>query len=380
MSSSTSSSRNCRRPIKRFESYVRGINRYVDEVVVPDPLNKLPFEFHHLGIGVPVPWTAMDAFAFGVREMRGFLERGDVERNTQALLNSLVVLHGLSAGLGVFNDVQWTNDPDGSATVPQVGAIGKKQHDVPPPNQLATIGVDAEPIVDDEAARTILESVAVPTSLGSHDWVVSAAHSTEGGPMLFGGPQLALSTPDFTHEVQLKGPDVNVAGMSFAGIPSVLIGRTSHIAWTAMSAFFNNVDTYVKTLCNAGGGAGSGYLFNGVCTLWRTETIQIKGSAPLVLTVERSIHGPVVAAAPGVKFTRKEHPMEARVPESRRVVGPASGSQCRRVSARDGADGRCPERPVCRQGRQYRILEARRDTGAARWIRHLPAALWRRQR
>jgi penicillin amidase len=48
---------------ERFESYVRGINRYVDEVVVPDPPNKLPFEFHHLGIGVPVPWTAMDASA-----------------------------------------------------------------------------------------------------------------------------------------------------------------------------------------------------------------------------------------------------------------------------------------------------------------------------
>ena len=230
---------------ERFESYVRGINRYVDEVIVPDPMNKLPFEFHHLGIGVPDPWTARDAFAFGVREMRGFLERGDGERATQALLNNLVVLHGLSAGLGVFNDVQWTNDPEGSATVPQFGAIAKKQHDVPPPNQLATIGVDAEPIVDDEAARTILESIGVPTSLGSHGWVVSAAHSREGGPMLFGGPQLNFltQTPDLSHGVQLKGPDVNVAGMSLAGIPTVVVGRTSHIAWTGMTAFFNNVDT-----------------------------------------------------------------------------------------------------------------------------------------
>src|SRR5262245_15030894 len=270
---------------ERFESYVRGLNRYVAAVVVPDPLNKLPFEFHHLGIGVPDPWTAIDAFAFGVREMRGFLERGDVERSNQALLNNLVLLHGPTAGLEVFNDVHWTNDPEGSATVPQVGAIGKKQHDVPSPSQLAAIGVAAEPIVDDEAARTILESIGVPTSLGSHGWVVSAAHSTEGGPMLFGGPQLPFTTPDTVHEVQLKGPDVNVAGMSFAGIPTVLIGRTSHIAWTAMTAFFNNVDTYVETLC--GEGAGSGYLFNGVCTPYerRTETIQIKGSAPLVLTV-----------------------------------------------------------------------------------------------
>src|SRR5262245_33535847 len=84
---------------ERFESYVRGINRYVDEVVVPDPLNKLPFEFHHVGIGVPDPWTARDSLAFGVRQMRAFLERGDGEPTNQALVNSLVALHGLSSGV-----------------------------------------------------------------------------------------------------------------------------------------------------------------------------------------------------------------------------------------------------------------------------------------
>jgi len=47
-----------------FNAYVNGINRYVNEVVVPDPANKLPFEFQFLNIGLPAPWTTRDAVAF----------------------------------------------------------------------------------------------------------------------------------------------------------------------------------------------------------------------------------------------------------------------------------------------------------------------------
>jgi acyl-homoserine lactone acylase PvdQ len=46
-----------------FSAYADGINRYVSEVVAADPLNKLPFEFHALGIGVPAPWTLRDSVA-----------------------------------------------------------------------------------------------------------------------------------------------------------------------------------------------------------------------------------------------------------------------------------------------------------------------------
>jgi acyl-homoserine lactone acylase PvdQ len=38
----------------------------------------------------------------------------------------------------------------------------------------------------------------------------------------------------------------------------------------------------------------------------RIETIQVRGAAPVVLPVRRSVHGPVVATTPGgVAFTQK---------------------------------------------------------------------------
>jgi penicillin G amidase len=49
-----------------FTAYVEGINRYIAEIVIPDPSKKLPFEFHFLGIGVPAAWTTLDSFATAV--------------------------------------------------------------------------------------------------------------------------------------------------------------------------------------------------------------------------------------------------------------------------------------------------------------------------
>jgi len=46
-----------------YSAYVDGINRYITEVVRPDPATKLPFEFHSLELGVPAPWTTRDAVA-----------------------------------------------------------------------------------------------------------------------------------------------------------------------------------------------------------------------------------------------------------------------------------------------------------------------------
>ena len=54
----------------RFEAYVTGINRYITEVVLLDPFNKMPAEFHTLGI-LPTPWSVTDVVAFGAFRNKG---------------------------------------------------------------------------------------------------------------------------------------------------------------------------------------------------------------------------------------------------------------------------------------------------------------------
>jgi len=280
-----------------FEAYRDGINRYLAEVVAPDPVHKLPLEFHLLGF-TPAPWTIRDSVAFADFAVRNFGEIGGRELRNQELLDYLVTTYGPAQGWAMFNDVRWLNDPDSPVTVPVEGAVGDRQKPEPPrgvgplnPAQLQGASNQWPSALADEA-KEAWESIGVVTKLGSYAWAVSAAKSAEGFAMLYGGPQMGFSTPSIIHEVQLKGGDgFNVTGMAFAGAPGVLIGRNEHVAWTSTTASGDNLDTYVETLCGP-----TSYLFKGDCLPMesRVEIINVAGVGPVPHTVYRTVHGPVV--------------------------------------------------------------------------------------
>jgi len=287
--------------VEIFSAYADGINRYVTEVVAADPASKLPFEFHSLEIGVPAPWTALDVVANAVYQSR-FGQAGGQERQNQTLLTSLINRHGLAAGLAIFNDVRWIDNPDTPVSVPAEGPVVKRQRAQSPiPALLDQLnGASEENEVSmEERADAVLRALGIPISTGSHGWVVSTAKSANGSAMLFGGPQVDFNTPELFHEVHLKGGNgFNVMGRGFSGVPFVYAGRTDQMAWGMTSGTFGDTrDIYIETLCNG----GTGYFFNGGCTPFeaRIEVIRVEGGSPVNCTVRRTVHGPVVAI-PGV--------------------------------------------------------------------------------
>jgi penicillin amidase len=298
-----------------FKAYVDGINRYLREVVRPDPANKLPYEFQVLGF-IPADWTEQDSAAFGAFMVRRFGEIGGAELDNQALLDDLVAAHGLADGWAMFNDLTWINDADAPVTVPSPNlpqvVPGSTATTAAAQSQL--VGLNAEVSGPQLAeARALWESLGIPTKLGSYAWAVRPVKSANGAAMLFGGPQMGFDTPAVIHEVQLKGGNgFDVMGMAFAGVPPVLIGRNQDIAWTSTTATGDNVDTYVETLCGP-----TSYMFNGACTPMevREETINVRvtvpgvplGTSPRQLTVMRTVHGPVIAidVDKGVAFSQK---------------------------------------------------------------------------
>lgn len=290
-----------------YQAYAAGINRYLAEVVAADPARRLPFEFHALGFE-PGAWTVRDSMAFGAFMLRRFGEIGGRELTNQALLSDLTARHGPAAGQAIFDDVRWLNDPDSPVTVPATGAVGRRQKPEARPLR-EQVGAEGERwAAEKEEARRTWESLGVPVKLGSYAWVVSAARSSEGAAMLYGGPQMGFSAPEVLHEVQLTGGDgFNVVGMAFAGVPPVLIGRNAHVAWTSTTATGDNLDLYLETLCDAGAGPGSGHLFGGSCRPLekRVETIAVRGGPPQSLTVLRSVHGPIVGTSGGLAVSEK---------------------------------------------------------------------------
>jgi penicillin amidase len=276
-----------------FTAYADGVSRYIRDVVAVDPANKLPYEFKLLGIGVPAPYTLRDVIANCVIDAR-FGEIGGRERQNQTLLDALVTKYGATEGLAVFNDVLWLDDPDSPTTIPRSGGIATQPTIDPPPGQL-----QGRSWQDDDPIGSL------PTGIGSHGFVVSAPRSATGTPILYGAPQTFFNTPELFFEVQLTGGNgFDVTGAAVAGAPLVIAGHTDQIAFTMFTGSFgDNIDTYVETSCDD----GSGYLFKGVCMPFesRTETIPVKGGLPVMRTIQRTTHGPVVGSGQGVVFSQR---------------------------------------------------------------------------
>ncbi len=285
-----------------YRAYIDGINRYL-AFAAQNPFARLPFEFLVLGLS-PEPWTSRDTTAFAAFMARRFGEIGGAELENKALLDALVAAHGAQAGFALFNDVRWPVDPDSPATIPDSEAFGPRQHVRRGPHASQFRALPSPPETDEAQARRHWESIGVPSRLGSYAWVVSPQKSTHGYAMLYGGPQMGFSVPETMHEVQLRSDEgFNVTGMAIAGMPFVVIGRNRHVAWTFTTGAANdNVDTYVETLCGA-----ASHVFQGACQplAVRSETIFVRGSTPVTLTVARSVHGPIVGTSGPFAFAQK---------------------------------------------------------------------------
>ncbi len=66
---------------------------------------------------------------------------------------------------------------------------------------------------------------------GSNNWVVSGRLTQSGRPLLANDPHLIGTLPSVWYPMRLRAPDVDVAGVSLAGAPGIIIGQTPDIAW-----------------------------------------------------------------------------------------------------------------------------------------------------
>ena len=205
-----------------FNAYVEGLNRYITEVVVPDPDNKLPVEFFALQLGIPSLYDANDLLSFLVIVTRQFGELGGRELTNQAFLSDLVDRFGQTEGYGIFNDARWLNDPDSPATIPS----DAPRHGTPVETPVKFGAQLAAPTSDGsferlrEQALALWQSIGVPTKLGSYAWAVDGCKSANGHPMLYGGPQMGFNAPEIIHEIELQGGNgFHVDGLAIAGGP-----------------------------------------------------------------------------------------------------------------------------------------------------------------
>ena len=139
----------------------------------------------------------------------------------------------------------------------------------------------------------------VPLPAGSNGWAIAPSHSESGHAMLLANPHLPWSDYFTWFEAQLAMPGLDAYGAALIGFPLPAIAFNENLGWTHTVNTYDGADLYDLTL------NGDGYRFDGSVRSFESRRLQIRVRQPDgsfrtdTLTVQRSVHGPVVARRPG---------------------------------------------------------------------------------
>lgn len=85
---------------------------------------------------------------------------------------------------------------------------------------------------------------------GSNNWAVHADRSKSGNALLSDDPHLGHTNPATWYLAEMHAADgsLHVAGVTFAGLPWVILGQNEKVAWGATTTYFDQADVYLETL------------------------------------------------------------------------------------------------------------------------------------
>jgi penicillin amidase len=143
------------------------------------------------------------------------------------------------------------------------------------------------------------DGLASDHGIGSNDWVVGPEMSSTGGALLANDPHLGISMPSIWFINGLHCRTVSeacpfdVAGVSFPGVPGVVLGHNARIAWGATNIDPDVQDLVIEAVDPANPDA---YMHDGASTPFeiRHEQIKVAGEDPVDLEIRSTVHGPIL--------------------------------------------------------------------------------------
>jgi len=135
--------------------------------------------------------------------------------------------------------------------------------------------------------------------IGSNSWVVAGSRSATGGALLANDPHLGFNMPSVWLMNGLHCRTVSeacpfdVTGVSFPGVPAVVLGHNGRVAWGATNVGPDVQDLYREAVDPDD---PTHYLFQGESIPFdvRTETIKVAGGDDVTIDVRATHHGPIL--------------------------------------------------------------------------------------
>jgi len=271
-------------------AYTAGVNRYIDA-------RPLPLEFR-LNDYRPTRWEPTDTLLVG--KLISWRLTGDFGDLRQQVLE-----RRLPEAASLYpRQLDHDSSVLGRADVEGASGSLDPARDAPP----TAASADGPAVGDLRGLYDALRPYQRSPGVGSNSWVVSGEYTDSGDPILANDPHLSLTVPPVWYEQHLvidgggsgdgeagggeeSEASMDVRGVAFPGQPAVVIGRNEDVAWS-----FTNVGADQTDLYSYVRPSEDTYRYRGEVREVRrsTETVPVKGDEDAEVTVERTVHGPLI--------------------------------------------------------------------------------------
>ncbi len=257
--------------------YADGVNAYMKHV---EKDGGMPAGFRILGYQ-PKPWTPTDSLTIGKYMAYDLGGHWEGQAFRYYLLNNFPKEKAEDLFPSYPKDAPTIVQPTGTAS-----AQGQTNSDTAFVKAVSDSGVNIE--------KSFAKADITNPFNGSNNWVVSGDKTTSGKPYLSNDPHLGLATPSIWYETQLKGPDVNVSGVIFAGVPGIILGHNPEIAWGVTNVGPDVQDLYIE---KRNPDHPDEFLYNGKWEKAKVvnEDIKVKGEKKVPYNVTITRHGPIIS-------------------------------------------------------------------------------------
>lgn len=130
---------------------------------------------------------------------------------------------------------------------------------------------------------------------GSNNFAVSGALTADGRAIVADDMHLGLRAPSIWFRARLRyadprapGGKVDATGFTLPGLPAIVVGSNTHVAWAFTNSYIDTADWKLETAC------GSNPTDACVKPVVHRETIRVAGAAPVDFDVEETTWGPVL--------------------------------------------------------------------------------------
>ena len=283
-----------------LENYARGVNAYtatLDE-------KSLPVEFKILQYK-PRDWTPADTIVIG-----------KILAEALSSTYSRDLLRESMKGM----DPAKLADLNNQVTPFDVVLFGKDAGEVQGPRSKVQSGRKVQNEVQSEEVRFVEKELALRKSslerigfyaeelAASNNWVISGKRTADGKTILANDPHLLASAPGIWYLSHLSTPTMRVSGVTFPGVPGIVLGHNENIAWGATNVGPDVQDLYLETF----GADGKYKTPDGFAApVIRKEEFKVRVS-PFktdvtieTLEVVETRNGPVIAEVDGKRYALK---------------------------------------------------------------------------